>query len=251
MLRLYDNHASTNALKVRMLLEELALECERIEVVLDGPKPADYGVLHPFGLVPVLTDGDVVLTESNVALRYLAEREGRTDLRGTSPAERARIDGLLDSLSLELRPALWGVEEFAIYGGVAGDESERIAALEAKLAAYDRLLDPDGPWATGARFTIADCALGGRALHLPRLPLAPACAPRLRRVLAGLAQRPSFRRATAESDRERLETSAVRAVGPGRVELMRLDALFEKHRGSTQGASGASEALDELRDAWL
>jgi len=194
-MRLYDNAGSTNAIKVRILLEELGLACERIEVPLAGPKPAGYEELHSFGLIPTLVDGPVVVTESNVALRYLAEREARADLRGATPAERARIDGLLDTLSLELRPALWGVEELAVYGGAAPDEPARIATLEAKLTAYDRLLDPSGPWATGATFTIADCALGGRALHLPRLPLAPECAPRLRRVLEGLAQRPSFMRA--------------------------------------------------------
>ncbi len=194
-MRLYDNAGSTNAIKVRILLEELGLPCERIEVPLGAPKPAGYAELHPFGLIPTLVDGDVVVTESNVALRYLAEREARADLRGGTPADRARIDGLLDTLSLELRPALWEVESFAVYGGAASDETARIATLEAQLTAYDRLLDPAGPWATGATFTIADCALGGRALHVPRLPLASASAPRLRRVLAGLAQRPSFRRA--------------------------------------------------------
>ena len=197
MLTLYDNAASTNALKVRILLEELELACERVEVPLDGPKPAGYAALHPFGLVPTLVDGGVVVTESNVALRYLAEREGRTDLRGSTRAARARIDGLLDSLSLEVRPALWGVEEVVVYGGAAGDLDARVTVLAEKLDAYDRLLDPTGPWATGTRFTIADCALGGRALHVPRLPLAPVCAPRVRRVLAALAERASFSRAQA------------------------------------------------------
>ena len=198
MLTLYDDHGSTNALKVRILLEELELPYSRVEVALDGPKPAGYDVLHPFGLVPTLVDGDVVVTESNVALRYLAERAGRTDLRGGTPAERARVDGLLDTLSLEVRPALWGVEEFAVYGGeTPRDAAARTAALEAKLTAYDRLLDATGPWATGATFTIADCSLGGRALHLPRLPLQPGFAPRLRRVLAALAERRSLARALA------------------------------------------------------
>lgn len=197
MLTLYDNAGSTNALKVRILLEELGLGCERVEVALEGPKPDGYAALHPFGLVPALVDGSVVVTESNVALRYLAEREGRADLRGSSPAERARVDGLLDSLSLEVRPVLWGVEEFAIYGGAVGDRAGAVAALERALNAFERLLDPAGPWATGATFTIVDCALGGRALHVPHLPLAPGCAPRLRRVLAALTQRPSFRRAVA------------------------------------------------------
>lgn len=197
MLTLYDNPGSTNALKVRILLAELGLACERVEVPLDEHKPEGYGELHPFGLVPTLVDGDVVVTESNVALRYLAEREGREDLRGGTPVQRARIDGLLDSLSLELRPALWGVEEFAVYGEAVPFREERIATLETKLSAYDRLLDPAGPHATGATFTIADCALGARALHLAGLPLAADCAPRLRGVLAALAERASFRRATA------------------------------------------------------
>lgn len=197
VLTLYDNRDSTNALKVRLLLAELGIACERVEVPLGGPKPEGYGALHPFGLVPTLVDGDVVVTESNVALRYLAEREGRADLRGPTPAERARIDGLLDSLSLELRPALWGVEEVVVYGVDLPDRAERVALLEAKLAAYDTLLDADGPWATGSQLTIADCALGGRALHVPRLGLDPACAPRLRRVLGALAGRPGYASALA------------------------------------------------------
>ena len=43
---------------------------------------------------------------------------------------------------------------------------------------------------------------------------------------------------------------AVRAVGPGRVELTRLEELFAKHRGSVTGGSEAREAIDELRDEW-
>src|SRR5215203_2180077 len=133
-MRLYDNAGSTNALKVRILLEELGLPCERVEVPLDGPKPEGYDALHPFGLVPVLVDADVVVTESNVALRYLAEREGRARLRGRTPAERAHVDGLLDSLSLEVRPFLWGVEEAVVYGGAVDDLPGRRTALESILS---------------------------------------------------------------------------------------------------------------------
>lgn len=195
-MRLYDNHGSTNAIKVRILLEELGAGCERVETAIGAERPADYP--HPFGMVPVLVDGDVVITESNVMLRYLAEVAARPDLRGATPGERARIDVLLDSLSLELRPWLWAVEEDAIYGGRAAEAlAPRVEKLSAQLTAYEQLLDPVGPWATGATFTIADCALGGRAFHLPRLPLPPAVAPRLRRVMAALAERPAFVRATS------------------------------------------------------
>lgn len=191
-LVLYDNRDSTNAIKVRFLLAELGLAYETREVPLRD-KPASYLDIHPFALVPALIDGDLVITESNVALRYLAERESRPDLRGDSAARRARIDIMLDSLSLELRPALWGVEESAVYGiAIPGDgRAERHDALVTAAAAYDRLLDPDGPYALGG-FTIADCAIAGRCLYLEQLGLETGVAPRLHRVVAAAQARPSW-----------------------------------------------------------
>jgi glutathione S-transferase len=191
-LVLYDNRDSTNANKVRFLLAELGLACELREMPLRN-KPEAYSEIHPFGLVPALIDGDLVITESNVALRYLAEREDRPDLRGEDAERRARIDNLLDTLSLELRPALWDVEQDAVYGGEApaGQRAERHAALAAAADAYDRLLDVDGPYALGT-FTIADCAIAGRCFYLERLGLGSEVAPRLRRVVAAAQSREAW-----------------------------------------------------------
>jgi glutathione S-transferase len=154
---------------------------------------AEYLRLHPFGLIPTLVDGDLVITESNVALRYLAEREGRDDLRGADPAMRARVDVLLDSLSLEVRPAVWELERIVIYGHHADEAAtaEARSGLRVALGAYDRLLDDGGPHALGS-LTIADCAIAGRMHHLDRLGLEPECAPRLRRVLDAMRARPAW-----------------------------------------------------------
>ena len=194
-MRLHDNAGSTNALKVRFLAAELGLELDRVEVPLDGERSAAHRALHPFGLIPALEDDGLVLTESNTILRYLAETSGRADLRGATPAERARIDGVMDSLSLEVRPALWGVEEVVVYG-LDAPLAERAPALADALTAFDALLDPAGPYALG-RFTIADCALAGRGLHVPQLPLEPRVAPRTRRAIAAAQARPAFALALA------------------------------------------------------
>ena len=77
-LVLYDNPASSNALKVRFLLAELRLPCTRRHVPLGFPRPEWYLEEYPFGTVPFLRDGDLALGESNAILRYLAMREGRT-----------------------------------------------------------------------------------------------------------------------------------------------------------------------------
>lgn len=104
------------------------------------------------------------------------------------------MDGILDSLSLEVRPLLWAVEEVAIYG-LEVDETaraERIATLTDALERFEALLDADGPDALGGAFTIADAGLAGRLLHLPRLPLDPHTAPRIRRTVGAATARPAF-----------------------------------------------------------
>lgn len=188
MLTLYDNAGSTNALKVRFLLAELGLDHELVDVPLNGAKPAWYADLHPFGLIPTLVDGDVVVTESNAALRYLAGREGRDDLYPADPARRARIDVLLDSLSLQVRPALWAAEEPVLYGvPEAGDWRPE---LHAALDGYERLLAPEG-YAVG-EFSIADCAIAGRMLYLEQLPVDRSRWPRLTRAVGLAMARPAF-----------------------------------------------------------
>jgi len=44
---------------------------------------------------------------------------------------------------------------------------------------------------------------------------------------------------------------AVRALGPGRVELTRLDELFLKHRGRVKGDGTARQSIEQMRDEWL
>jgi glutathione S-transferase len=187
VLKLYDNAESTNALKVRFLLAELGLDYEAVPVELD-PKPAWYAEVHPFNLVPALVDGDLVLTESNTALRYLAAREGRDDLYPADPVRRARIDLLLDSLSLEVRPALWSAEEPVLYG--MPEPADWRTPLAAALAGYERLVAEDG-YAAGD-FSIADCAIAGRLWHLHQLPIELAAYPKLVRALALATARPAY-----------------------------------------------------------
>jgi hypothetical protein len=43
---------------------------------------------------------------------------------------------------------------------------------------------------------------------------------------------------------------AVRALGPGRIELASLDALFDKHRGRLSTGGRLRRTVDELRAEW-
>jgi bifunctional DNA-binding transcriptional regulator/antitoxin component of YhaV-PrlF toxin-antitoxin module len=43
---------------------------------------------------------------------------------------------------------------------------------------------------------------------------------------------------------------AVRAIGPGRVEMTNLDALFARYRGRLSGGDARRRELERLRDEW-
>lgn len=194
MLTLYDNLHSSNALKVRFLLHELGLAFESVEVTLDEERPDWYREIHPFGLVPCLVDGDLKIPESNTALRYLATREGRTDLYPSEAAARAHVDTLLDALSLQVRPALWEAEKVAVYGAAEDDDIAR--PLADALNGWERLLASDGYCA--GPFTIADCAAAGRFMHLDRLPVDWEALPRTQETLRLAREQAAYIRALGD-----------------------------------------------------
>ncbi|MEO9174458.1 MAG: glutathione S-transferase family protein [Gaiellales bacterium] len=167
MLTLYGYPRSSNALKVRFLLEELGLSYEHELVPVEEPRPASYVALNPLGKVPTLVDDGILLTESHAILRYLARREGRHDLYGPTPGEAAHVDEWLDRFALVLRPAFFAHEKVALHYEVGkgffpelGDPVaalERAARIAPTLRQFDALVSPSG--AVLGRFTIGDCAI--------------------------------------------------------------------------------------------
>lgn len=78
MLKLYA-FATPNNVKVAIALEELGAAYELHAVNIRGgeQRAASFLALNPNAKVPVLVDGDFVLTESAAILVYLAEKTGK------------------------------------------------------------------------------------------------------------------------------------------------------------------------------
>jgi glutathione S-transferase len=192
---LFDNPISSNALKVRFLLAELGLPYERREVPLARPRPQWYLDVNPVGGIPTLQDGDLILSESNAILRYLANREGRNDLYPRDAAARAAVDEFLDRFSMTLRPALYRVEEHAL--GFGGLEPDPAAARRAErdifdtLWLFDRLVQSEG-YALGW-FTIADAAAAPVLFRTTRTGLDLSPFPNLLRWRETVTSRPAFK----------------------------------------------------------
>ena len=73
-LTLYTNKQSRGVV-VDWLILDLGIDVERIEVAYGTEmKSAEFLKLNPFGKVPVLVDGDVVIYELDAICAYLADR---------------------------------------------------------------------------------------------------------------------------------------------------------------------------------
>jgi glutathione S-transferase len=200
---LYSNPASSNAMKVRFLLAELGLEYERRHVPLARPRPDWYLEIYPFGTIPFMRDGDLELGESNAMLRYLANREGRTDLYPAGPAERARVDWALDAWSTQFRGAFFPAERIGLMhveldqgGGGRHEDADQAALAEAieaakpKLDVMERFVADNGT--VLGTFTIADCAFAPVLWRWYRLPLPFDPWPKVALLRDTVTARPAF-----------------------------------------------------------
>jgi len=102
-LKLYYHPASTSSLSVLMFLAETKVSYEPIVVnILTGEQrqPA-FLALNPRGLVPVLVDGDFVLTESSAILKYLADKF-ESPAYPRDPHRRARLHERMDWINTDV-----------------------------------------------------------------------------------------------------------------------------------------------------
>jgi glutathione S-transferase len=97
-MKLYE-FAPTRSIRVRWTLQELAGDFEAIPVnMLAGEnRSPTFLKINPAGKLPVLVDGDMVLTESIAIVLYLAEK------RLVARSERSEIRQPPDVVSLQRR----------------------------------------------------------------------------------------------------------------------------------------------------
>lgn len=98
----------TRAIRVQWLLNELNIDCEVIGLNPMDPGP-DFLALNPAGKLPVLVDGDVVLTESAAIPLYLAEKYPEKGLIPTDLADRAQMYRWIFFLVTEIEQPLWRI----------------------------------------------------------------------------------------------------------------------------------------------
>lgn len=133
-MKLYDYILSPSCYKVRLMAALLGIKLH-IRPVEFHPgaehRGAELLALNPAGSIPILEDGDLILTESSAMLAYLAAQGGPEWLGDGTPQETARIQQWL-SFSHRLTASLGGARLHEMLhrpGDIATMQAQGVAAL--------------------------------------------------------------------------------------------------------------------------
>ncbi|MDB5890001.1 MAG: Glutathione S-transferase [Polaromonas sp.] len=193
-LRIWGRMSSINVKKVVWAAQELGLEFQRAEaggqfgLVLTP----EYVAMNPNSLVPAIQDGDFVLWESNVIVRYLCARHSSGELYPADLRERFDAERWMDwqqtSFNPASRPAFWQLIRTAPEKRSTQAIADSNAAVETLMARLDAHL-ANRTFMVAERFTMADIPLACEAHRWFNLPQARQPRPHVERWYESLAAR--------------------------------------------------------------
>jgi glutathione S-transferase len=194
MLKIWGRMSSINVKKVVWTAQELALDFQRTEAggLFGVVRTPDYMALNPNSLVPVIEDGDYVLWESNVIVRYLCARHSAGDIYPTDLRERFDAERWMDwqqtTLNPASRPGFWQLVRTPPEQRNPALLAESNVAVEALMATLDAHL-AQRHFMVGDRFTVADIPLACEVHRWFGLPQARSSRPHIERWYASLCAR--------------------------------------------------------------
>lgn len=174
-MKLYE-FAPTRSIRVRWALQELGVDFETVQVNLragENRRP-EFLKLNPAGKLPVLVDGDLVLTESVAIVLYLAEKYPDKGLVPTDLRARAQVNQWLLFAVTELEQPLWRISRHtALYPAdqrLPGDVVLASKEFKAMAAVLEKHMQ-ERQFVAGDRVTVADFVVAytldwGNEFHL-------------------------------------------------------------------------------------
>ena len=198
MLTIWGRATSSNVQTAMWCVAELGLEHERIDWggAFGGNDDPAFRAMNPNGLVPVMKDGDTVLWESPVIVRYLAAKYGDGDFWPADPGARAKLDMWAEWTKTSVAPEIIYKIFWQLVRTRAADRRMDVVEAGARtLATLMPRLDArlgDGPWLNGEKLCFADIIIGHVLYRYKTLDFERAATPNLDAYYARLTERPAY-----------------------------------------------------------
>ncbi|MBC8945282.1 MULTISPECIES: glutathione S-transferase family protein [Xenorhabdus] len=199
MLTVWGRKNSSNVKKVLWCLEELKIPYQQIDVggkfgKLDDPK---YLHMNPNGVIPCLQDDDFILWESNVIVRYIAEKFGKDILYPTDIKEKYNVEKWMDWISCNLFPPIKQLMINLVRTPEAQRDqkiiSQALAEIEKLLKIADETLGKQ-TYLSGDKFGMADIALAPFVYLWINVVTERLSLPNLERWYQLMTERPAFKK---------------------------------------------------------
>jgi len=209
-VKLYGYFRSSAAYRVRIALNLKGIAFETVVIDLRAPQRAqdspEFRALNPSGLIPVLVDGEQVISQSLAIIEYLEETHPQPALLPATPLERARVRALALAIACDMHPlnnlrvlnylrAPLHLEDASVNDWYAHWIAEGFRALEQEA----RHLSGDGRHLYGTSVTLADVCLVPQMANAHRFNCDISPYPTLRAICAHLEALPAFARAAPQA----------------------------------------------------
>jgi glutathione S-transferase len=158
------HHPFSRAATAVWMLEEVGVpyELRYVDIMAGAQKAPELLALNPMGKLPILTEGDVVVTESAAVGLYLADRHayGRLSPRVDDPARGTYLRWSLFAPSVIEPGSMAKMAGWSFKEGQAGWGSHEamLSAMESAIA--------DRSFILGDTFSMADVIFGGTLRYM-------------------------------------------------------------------------------------
>jgi maleylacetoacetate isomerase len=199
-MKLYSFFNSSTSFRVRIALALKGIAYDYAGVNLRGGEQGEdaYRALSPAGIVPVLVDGEITLTQSLAIIDYLDQRHPAPRLVPEDALSRARVLEIAQTIACEIHP----INNIRVLKYLTGklDVSEADKAawyqhwVDEGLGAVESLLAklPAGAYCVGDAPTLADCCLVPQVANALRMGCDLSRFTRVRAVYEHCMTQPAF-----------------------------------------------------------
>jgi maleylacetoacetate isomerase len=204
-MELYNYFRSSASYRVRigLALKGLAYDYKPVHLPKSEQMSESYAAVSASRLVPLLKDGDQVLTQSLAILEYLDETHPEPPLLPRTPAERARVRALALDIACEIHP-LNNLRVLRYLVGplkVAEDDKNRWYRhwVETGLEVVERQLAAQpATYCHGEAPTLADCCLVPQIFNARRFDCRTDHLPNVMRVFENCMKLDAFEQTRPE-----------------------------------------------------
>ncbi len=201
-LHSFFRSSASHRVRIGLALKGLSFDYRPVHLIRNEQASEAFETLNPHRAVPVLVDGEHVLTQSLSILEYLEETHPEPPLLPSTPHERARVRSLAQDMACDLHPLTnLRVLRYLVQQLGAGEDVKNAWVrhwVEQGLGAIEERLNADkatGMFCHGYGPGLADCVLVPQVVVAQRFGCPLDHVPKVMRIFEACMGLPAFQQA--------------------------------------------------------